>query len=106
MIKQVLHPKNLERALRKVWHDWKKPERKRKNQSDFIKYRFVFSKSRKRIETEFLQPTDQFLIKRNYVKSFLDLCTTIWGKITAFTILQLMNHTNEKQLNNIKYALL
>ena len=77
MIKQVLHPKNLERALRKVWHDWKKPERKRKNQSDFIKYRFVFSKSRKRIETQFSELTYQFLIKKDDVKSFLGLCTRI-----------------------------
>jgi Transposase DDE domain len=78
----------------------------RKNQSDFIKYPFVFSKSRKRIETQFSQLTDQFLIKRNYAKTFLGLCTRIWGKISAFTILQLINHTNDKQLNHIKYALL
>ena len=78
----------------------------RKNQSEFIKYPYVFSKIRKRIETQFSQLTDQFLIKRNYAKSFLGLCTRIWGKITALTILQLMNHTNDKQLNHIKYALL
>lgn len=78
----------------------------RKNQSDFIKYPYVFSKSRKRIETQFSQLTDQFLIKRNYAKSFLGFCTRIWGKITAFTILQLLNHKNDKPLNHIKYALL
>lgn len=78
----------------------------RKNQSDFIEYLYVFWKSRKRIETQFSQLTDQFLMKRNYAKSFLGLCTRIWGKITALTILQLMNHSKNKQLNHIKYALL
>jgi hypothetical protein len=79
---------------------------KRRNQTDFSKYPYVFSKSRKRIETKFSQLTDQFLIKRNYAKSFLGLCTRIWSKITAFTVLQFINHSNDKQLNHIKYDLL
>lgn len=79
---------------------------KRRNQSDFTKYPYVFSKSRKRIETQFSQLTDQFQIKRNYAKSFQGYCTRIWSKITAFTVLQFINHSNEKQLNHIKYALL
>ena len=79
---------------------------KRRNQSDFIKYPYVFSKSRKSIETQFSQLTDQFLIKRNYAKTFLGLCTRVWGKIAAFTILQAINKSNGKPLNQIKYALL
>ena len=79
---------------------------KRANQLDFSKYPHVFSKSRKRIETQFSQLTDQFLIKRNYAKSFLGFCTRIWSKIGAFTVLQFLNHSNNKELNLIKYALL
>ena len=79
---------------------------KRKNQANYSKFPYVFFKSRKRIETQFSQLTDQFLIKRNYAKTFLGLCTRVWGKIAAFTILQFINHSNAKPLNNIKYALL
>lgn len=79
---------------------------KRRNQTDFTKYPYVFSKSRKRIETQFSQLTDQFLIKRNYAKTFLGLCTRIWSKIAAFTVLQSFNFNNDKPLNHIKYALL
>ena len=79
---------------------------KRRNQSDFSKYPYVFAKSRKRIETQFSQLADQFMIKRNYAKTFLGMCTRIWGKIAAFTLLQAINHSNDKPLNQIKYALL
>ncbi len=79
---------------------------RRKNQVNSSKFPYVFLKSRKRIETQFSQLTDQFLIKRNYAKTFLGLCTRIWAKLSGFTILQFLNHYNDKPLNNIKYALL
>ncbi|KXK40895.1 MAG: transposase IS4 family protein [Bacteroidetes bacterium OLB9] len=78
----------------------------RRNQADSSKFPYVFFKNRKRIETQFSQLTDQFLIKRNYAKTFLGLCTRIWAKLAGFTILQFLNHYNGKPLNNIKYALL
>lgn len=79
---------------------------KRRNQADFTPFPFVFSKCRKRIETQFSQLSDQFLIKRNYAKSFAGFCTRIWNKLAAFTILQFINQSNDKKLNHLKYALL
>lgn len=77
----------------------------RSNQESFEKYPYVFSKCRKKIETKFSQLTDQFLIKRNYAKTFIGLCTRIWGKVASLTILQEINLINGKPLNQIKFAL-
>lgn len=41
-----------------------------KNQRDYREQPFVFKKSRKRIEILFSQLCDQFMIRRNYAKSF------------------------------------
>lgn len=43
---------------------------KRKNQKDYIQQLYIFRKSRKRIETLFSQLCDQFMIRRNYAKTF------------------------------------
>ena len=43
---------------------------KRSNQKDYKPQTYIFRKSRKRIETLFSQLSDQFMIKRNYAKSF------------------------------------
>ncbi|KAA6344415.1 hypothetical protein EZS27_007968 [termite gut metagenome] len=40
------------------------------NQQNYKKQDFIFRKSRKRIETLFSQLCDQFMIRRNYAKSF------------------------------------
>lgn len=42
----------------------------RMNQKGYKKQPYIFRKSRKRIETLFSQLCDQFMIRRNYVKSF------------------------------------
>jgi hypothetical protein len=42
----------------------------RKNQVNYKKQAYIFRKKRKRIKTLFSQLCDQFMIRRNYAKSF------------------------------------
>src|SRR5690606_13798665 len=63
----------------------------RSNQYDYKKQPYVFRKSRKRIETLFSQLCDQFMIRRNYAKSFEGFKTRILSKITALTTIQYIN---------------
>ncbi len=78
---------------------------KRMNQKDFQKYPQIFRKLRKRIETLLSQLCDQFMIKRNYAKSFLGLATRIISKIVSLTLAQFVNKFhNDKPINEIKYA--
>jgi len=78
---------------------------KRVNQKEFREYPQVFRKLRKRIETLFSQLCDQFMIKRNYAKSFFGLATRIISKIVSLTLAQFVNKFhNKKPINEIKYA--
>ena len=78
---------------------------KRRNQADFEKYPGIFRKYRKRIETLFSQLDDQFIIRRNYAKTFDGLVTRVVSKITALTCSQYVNKfINEQNINEIKYA--
>lgn len=77
----------------------------RNNQNEKTVFPKVFRKSRKRIETLFSQLCDQFMLKRNYAKSFIGLCTRIISKITAVICLQLMNLDAKKPINHLKFAL-
>jgi len=77
----------------------------RSNQKDFHRYPFVFSKSRKRVETLFSQLCDQMMIKRNYAKTFEGLSARVISKVAAVTALQNMNLKNGRKLNHIKHAL-
>ena len=63
----------------------------RVNQEEYKKLPFVFRKKRKRIETLFSQLCDQFMIRRNYAKSFKGFKTRILSKITALTTIQYIN---------------
>jgi len=64
---------------------------------------YVFKKSRKRFETFFLQLCDQFMIRRNYTKTFLGFMTRILSKITALTNVQFTNKLiYDRNINNIK----
>jgi len=75
----------------------------RRNQKNYVKQPFVFRKTRKRIETLFSQLCDQFLIRRNYAKSFEGFKTRILSKITALTLVQFINRfVFNRNLNNIK----
>jgi len=59
---------------------------------------------RKRIETMFSQFCDQFMLKRNYAKSYLGWLTRTWSKITSFTWLQFLNFQSGRPLNCIKHT--
>jgi len=74
----------------------------RKNQHDYKPQAFIFRKSRKRIETLFSQLCDQFMIRRNYAKSFDGFKNRILSKIMALTIIQLINKLNNRNINNLK----
>ncbi len=74
----------------------------RKNQLSYQKQTFIFQKSRKRIETLFSQLCDQFMIRRNYAKSFAGFKTRILSKITTLTIIQFINNSLNRNINNLK----
>ncbi len=75
----------------------------RSNQKKYKKQAYVFRRTRKRIETLFSQLCDQFMIKRNYAKSFDGFRTRILAKITALTSIQYINkYVLNRSTNNIK----
>ncbi len=66
----------------------------------------ILKKVRKRIETIFSQLCDQFMIQRNYAKSFAGFKTRILGKITGLTFLQYLNKfINHQPIGRVKHAL-
>lgn len=79
----------------------------RKNQKDYKNQPFVFRKSRKRIETLFSQLCDQFMIRRNYAKSFQGFKTRILSKIMALTVVQFINKFSfDRNINNLKVSII
>lgn len=66
----------------------------RRNQHNYRPQAYIFRKSRKRIETLFSQLCDQFMIRRDYAKSFDGFKNRILSKIMALTIVQLINKQN------------
>jgi len=74
----------------------------RKNQKNYKDQPYIIRKSRKRIETLFSQLCDQFMIRRNYAKSFLGFKTRILTKITTLTIIQTINKSANRNINNLK----
>lgn len=74
----------------------------RKNQKGYKPQAYIFRKSRKRIETLFSQLCDQFMIRRNYAKSFDGFKNRILSKIMAITTIQMINHLNGRNINNLK----
>jgi hypothetical protein len=78
----------------------------RKNQDNYKPQPYIFRKSRKRIETFFSQLCDQFMIQRNYAKSFEGYKTRILSKITAATLVQYINKfIFDRNINNIKISI-
>ena len=76
------------------------------NQKNYGKQDWIFKKTRKRIETRFSQLCDQFMIRRNYAKSFDGFKTRILSKITALTLVQFINKFQfDRAINNLKVAL-
>jgi len=79
----------------------------RSNQKQFKPQPYAFRKSRKRIETLFSQLCDQFMIRRNYAKSFEGFKTRILAKITALTLIQFINKfIFDRPINKIKNQLI
>jgi hypothetical protein len=80
---------------------------KRMNQLNYKPQPYIFRKSRKRIETLFSQLCDQFLIRRNYAKTFEGFKTRILAKITALTLVQYINKfIFDRPMNKIKNQLI
>jgi len=77
----------------------------RKNQKDFKKYSHAKKIKRKNIEVYFSQLCDEFMIKRNYAKSFSGIHARINAKLTAKTFKQYWNLKNNKPINQTKHAL-
>lgn len=75
---------------------------KRKNQTPMKEFPKYYRKARKRIETVFSQLCDQFMIRRNYAKSFTGITRRVITKITAFTLIQWFNTQEGRKLNNLK----
>ncbi|MFT2112755.1 IS982 family transposase, partial [Marinomonas sp. 2405UD68-3] len=48
---------------------------------------------------------DQFMIRRNYAKSFGGISRRIVTKIAALTIIQWFNHLEGNKLNNLKIVI-
>lgn len=75
----------------------------RKNQNNYKKQPYIFRKTRKRIETLFSQLCDQFMIRRNYAKTFQGFKSRILSKITALTVIQYINKFDfGRNINNLK----
>ena len=77
----------------------------RKNQIEYQPQAYILRKSRKRIETLFSQLCDQFKIRNNYAKTFVGFKTRILAKITALTVIQLINKQNNRNINNLKISI-
>ena len=79
----------------------------RKNQHNYKKQAYTFRKKRKRIETLFSQLCDQFMIRRNYAKSFQGFKTRILSKLTSLTIIQFINKfIFDRNINNLKISII
>ena len=79
----------------------------RSNQIGYKQQPYIFRKSRKRIETLFSQLCDQFMIRRNYAKSFQGFKTRILSKITSLTMVQYINKfIFQRNINNIKISII
>jgi hypothetical protein len=77
----------------------------RQNQQNYKPQSYIFKKSRKRIETLLSQLCDQFMVRRNYAKTFDGFKTRILAKLTSLTIIQFINHLNGRNINNIKISI-
>jgi hypothetical protein len=77
----------------------------RHNQHDYKPLNPLLRKTRKRIETLFSQLCDQFMVRRNYAKSFQGLATRVLSKLTALTLIQWLNRRNGTHLNNLKIVI-
>lgn len=79
---------------------------KRKNQSCAVRFVALFDRVRRQVERTYSQLKDQFLIERNYAKTFWGYKTRILSKITALTMIQHLNKFKlHRPINYIKHAI-
>lgn len=74
----------------------------RKNQHVQAPFHPLLRRVRKRIETLYSQLCDQFMIRRNYAKTFQGFANRILTKITALTMIQWINKLDGNHINNLK----
>ncbi len=78
----------------------------RNNQKEQKPEVWILKKIRKRIETVFSQLCDQFMMQRNYAKSFTGFKSRILAKVAGLTILQFLNKfLYNKPVSRVKHAL-
>lgn len=75
------------------------------NQQGYQSWPTIFKMARQRIEMVCSQLCDQMMIKRNYIKAFVDPRARVISKVASITLLQFINWLNDKPMNQIKYAL-
>jgi hypothetical protein len=78
----------------------------RSNQKEHKPVMWILKKVRKRIETVFSQLCDQFMMQRNYAKSFTGFKSRILAKVAGLTVLQFLNKfINHKPVGRVKHTL-
>jgi Transposase DDE domain len=78
----------------------------RSNQKEQKPTMWVLKKVRKRIETVFSQLCDQFMMQRNYAKSFTGFKSRVLAKVTGLTVLQFLNKfIYNKPVGRVKHTL-
>jgi hypothetical protein len=77
----------------------------RLNQKEYKKLTKKMKGNRMIIETVNAQLCDQFMIKRNYAKTFAGLYVRIVSKVAALTFSQFVNFENNKPIGKVKFAL-
>lgn len=78
----------------------------RSNQKEQKPMMWILKKTRKRIETVFSQLCDQFMIQRNYAKSFAGFTSRVLAKVTGLTVLQFLNKfIYNKPVGQVKHTL-
>lgn len=76
------------------------------NQKEQKPTMWILKKIRKRIETVFSQLCDQFMMQRNYAKSFAGFKSRVLAKVTGLTVLQFLNKfIYNKPVGRVKHTL-
>lgn len=76
----------------------------RSNQKTYRKFPKKYKGARMIIETVNAQLCDQFLIKRNYAKTYKGFKVRISSKIAAHIFSQFINYQNNKPIGKVKFA--
>ena len=77
----------------------------RHNQRDYKQLNPLLRKTRKRIETLFSQLCDQFIVRRNYAKSFQGLTSRVLSNLATLTLIHWLNRRDGNHINNIKIVI-